>query len=103
MNSAGDDRDDRKTAQGVKRNEPSTLPKLSAAIEKLLPTAPPRMVLGVARVVELAEHEGILLIDDREKKAAASTQKSTPGTFAASQKVDEAVAHWGLSVSNGVW
>ena len=96
LNSAGDDRDERHAARGAKRSERSALPRLTAAVKALLPKAPPRMVLGVARVVELAELEGIQLIIKREKMAADSKKKSTPSTLAASQKVDEASAHWGL-------
>ncbi len=72
------------------------LTTLLPAVEKLLPTAPERLSVGVARVVEHAEREAAAFGALREKALAESKSESTGAATTDHRKSDLAAAHWGL-------
>ena len=69
---------------------------LLSAVKKLLPEAPKRMALGVARVIEQAGQESADLIALRDKASADSTKETTSTTSIVNRQSDIAAAHWGL-------
>ncbi len=82
-------------ARGADEAE-TPLTNLLPAVKKLLPTAPERMALGVARVIERAEGEAAALAALRNKASADSRRGTTSAALAAYRKTDQAAAPWGL-------
>ena len=74
--------------------EPPT--HLVNAVQALLPTAPPRMVEGVASVVESLEQESAKFYDLRESCISESKGEASGGLRAARRKIDAAARNWGL-------
>jgi hypothetical protein len=72
------------------------LTNLLPAVKKLLPTAPARMALGIARLIEHAESEAAAFTALRDKADADSTRESRGSSRVANRKSDLATAHWGL-------
>src|SRR5262249_43723208 len=61
-----------------------------------LPTAPARLVVGVARVIEQAEQRATAFATLRDKASADVTKETTSAAIVANRKSDLAAAHWGL-------
>ncbi len=74
------------------------LPNLLAAVKNLLPTAPERMALGVARVIERAENESATFNTLREKASAESHKDTASSALVVNRKSDVAAAFWGMPV-----
>jgi hypothetical protein len=68
---------------------------LLPVVTKLLPTAPERMTLGVARVIERAEQAGAEFLALRDRTAAAATRETT-AVIVAHRQADRAAAPWRL-------
>ncbi len=94
--------DDRAAGQATPRAAGKTpaenpLTRLLPAVKGLLPTAPERLVTGVARVVEHAEREAAVFAELRDKALADSKSGPTTATAADHRKSDLAAAYWGLA------
>ena len=72
------------------------LANLLPAVKNLLPTAPERMVLGIARLIERAEREAAAFTTLRDKTNADSTKESKSSSLVVNRKSDIAAAQWGL-------
>ncbi len=70
--------------------------KLLAAVQKFLPKAPQRMVIGVADIISRAEHEAVIFSDKREQMIAESQKKPAKTAPILNQKIDESALSWGL-------
>jgi hypothetical protein len=70
----------------------ATLP----AVKKLLPTAPERLAIGVARIVRRAEQEGCALNSLRDKAVAESADETKASSAVVHGASDFAAAQWGL-------
>jgi hypothetical protein len=78
--------------------QPVHLAKLLPAVKQWLPTAPERMALGVARLIEQAEKAGSSYTTLRDASAAAATNKvASSVALLQHRKSDTAAAHWGLT------
>jgi hypothetical protein len=93
--------EDRAQQKGPRRGvafEPpeNPLPNLLAAVKNLLPSAPERMALGVAREVERAEGEGAALTALRDKVGAESTNETDSSAPDVNRRSDLAAIHWGM-------
>ena len=72
------------------------LTTLLPAVKGLLPTAPDRLAVGVARVVERAEREAAAFAELRDKALADSKKGPTSAATVDHRKSDLAAAQWGL-------
>lgn len=70
----------------------ATLP----AVKQLLPTAPERLAVGVARIIRHAEREGFALASLRDKTAEESTKETSATSLVVHRTSDAAAAHWGM-------
>jgi hypothetical protein len=86
----------RSSKQGLE----GALTNLLPAVKKLLPTAPERMVMGIARLVERAERESAAFDALRNKASAGSTKETTSTSLVANRKADIAASHWGMQPFN---
>jgi hypothetical protein len=84
------------TPRGIKETKPNPLVNLLPAVKKLLPSAPERMAVGVARVIEQAEREGAAFSALRDKIRAESTKESHSATLVVHHQSDLAAAYWGM-------
>jgi len=83
---------------GVANEAPANpLSKLLPAVKKLLPTAPERMVIGVARIIERADRERAAFTTLRDKSTAESRSTTQTSSRVANRKSDFGAAHWGLN------
>jgi hypothetical protein len=72
------------------------LARLLCAVKKLLPTAPERMVVGIAQVIERAETASASFTTLRDKNSAEAKQETSGVTLLVNRKSDRAAAQWGL-------
>jgi hypothetical protein len=72
------------------------LVNLLPAVKKLLPTAPQRMVLGIARLIERAGHQAAAFTDLRHKASTDSDKETKTSALTIHHKSDLAASHWGL-------
>ncbi len=72
------------------------LANLLPAVTGLLPTAPRRLVLGVARLVERAGREGAAFAALRDTTSSEAARGTGTAAAAGHRKSDLAAAHWGL-------
>jgi hypothetical protein len=96
---AAADREERKgTLATPNKTQPveGRLVKLLPAVRKLLPTAPERMVVGVAGIIERAEAEAAAFTSLREQASADSRKDAGSQTAVVNRKSDQAAAQWGL-------
>jgi hypothetical protein len=70
----------------------ATLP----AVKKLLPTAPERLAIGIARIVRHAEQEGFALASLREKAKEESTKETSAASVVVHGASDAAAPQWGM-------
>ncbi len=94
--------EDRKQAESLRRTRSrekteTPLTNLLPAVKQFLPTAPERMVLGIARLIERAEQASAEFTALRDKAAADATKESTSAASGPRRKSDLAAAHWGLT------
>ncbi len=95
---AAEDRERHKAAFPVSSKEPleNPLTKLLPEVKKMLPSAPERMALGVARVIERAERESAAFIALRDSANADSTKHAASSDMVVYRKSDQTAAQWGL-------
>ena len=74
----------------------SPLANLLPAVKKLLSSAPERMTLGIARVIERAERESAAFTTLRDKSVADSKGETKKSSRVDNRKCDLAAEHWGL-------
>jgi hypothetical protein len=98
FNAAAEDRESEGRVPHGINEEPlqSPLTKLLPAIKKLLPTAPERMAVGIARVVENAERESAAFATLREKASTDLTKETGRAASFVNRQSDIAAARWGL-------
>ena len=93
-------KEDREAATAPRRGSgeaaENPLTSLLAAVRELLPSAPERLAIGVARVVETAEKEAAEFAALREKAIADSAETHGGAAVASYRKSDLAAARWGL-------
>jgi hypothetical protein len=92
--------EDRKTrapaATGSKDKPKSVLQNLIPAVKKLLPGAPERMILGIARIVEDAESDSAEFIALRDKANSEATEGPKLTGVTVDHNSDIAAEHWGM-------
>ena len=81
---------------GAEQRPESPLTNLLPAVKKLLPTAPERMAVGVARLIERAERESVAFTALRDKTIADSTKETQSIAPVVNRKNDLAANQWGL-------
>jgi hypothetical protein len=72
------------------------VPNLLAAVKTLLPTAPERLALGVARMIEHAEQASAAFTALRDKTSADGSKETETSALVADRKSDAAAAHWAM-------
>lgn len=95
---AAEDREQHKGASrgGSKGPPENPLTELLPAVKKLLPTAPAPMVVGVARIIERAEHERAAFAVLCERAKADSKKDTRSSALLVNRKSDLAAAQWGM-------
>jgi hypothetical protein len=95
---AAEDREREKSTRRSSKKESSENPltTLVPAVKQLLPTAPERLAVGVARLIEQAERSSASFLALRDKAATDSTKETTSAAAAEHRKCDLAAAHWGM-------
>lgn len=91
--------EDREAGKQRGRGSPTPeerLTRLVPALKKLLPTAPSRMHLGIAQLLERAERECLAFTDLRDQANANSTKATQGAASAAYHLSDSGAAHWGM-------
>jgi hypothetical protein len=78
------------------------LTTLLPAVKALLPTAPERLAVGVARLVERAERGAAAFTDFRDRSLAEATTETTSAAIVVNRRSDLAAAQWGL-VAGSSW
>ncbi|MBI2807918.1 MAG: hypothetical protein HYX68_23285 [Planctomycetes bacterium] len=73
------------------------LVNLLPAVKALLPGAPERMVVGIARVIERAESESAAFTALRDKASADSKKQPDSSSLIVNTRSDNAAAHWGMT------
>ncbi|SIO62718.1 hypothetical protein SAMN05444166_7129 [Singulisphaera sp. GP187] len=98
FNAASEDRARKKAprAGGGKEPPENPLTSLLPAVKQVLPTAPERLVIGVARTIEQAEQRAAAFAALRDKASADATKETTSAAIVLNRKSDLAAAHWGL-------
>lgn len=81
---------------GAKEPVDNPLPSLTAAIKKFLPTAPARLALGLAHVIEHAERLGAEFAAQREKFSAEASKETSNSALVLDRNSDRAAAKWEL-------
>jgi hypothetical protein len=90
--------EDREQVKGLRREEMliKALRNLLPAVKQLLPNAPWRMAVGIARLIERAEIASASFTALRDKAAAESTNETTTEALDLNRKSDLAAALWGM-------
>ncbi|HEY7428420.1 MAG TPA: hypothetical protein VH682_29580, partial [Gemmataceae bacterium] len=92
--------EDREQVEGLRRRRKETLENpltnLLPAVKNLLPTAPERMAVGIARLIERAEKASASFTALRDKASTNSTKETSGAASALNRKSDVAAALWGL-------
>jgi hypothetical protein len=98
LKAAAEDRNREKPTRQSPGNEPpeNPLTTLIPIVKKLLPKAPERLVIGVARVVERTEREAAIFDALREKAHSDSTRPTATSSITENRKSDLGATHWGL-------
>jgi hypothetical protein len=74
------------------------LTTLLPAVKTLLPTAPERMAIGIARLVERAEGESAAFTALRDKASADSNKETARSALVVHRKSDSAATQWGMQL-----
>ncbi len=95
---ASEDRAQENASSRGSSKEPAENPLIALlkVVKKLLPTAPDRLAIGVARVVEQAEQAGAEFIALRDRMNADSVKETSSVALLVNRKSDLAASHWGL-------
>jgi hypothetical protein len=103
LSAADEDLAQERATRRVNAKEPSesSLTTLLAAVGQLLPTAPERMVLGVARVIEHAARAQAAFIELRDRTTVGAKDESKVSARVVNLRSDAAAAHWGMEPDTG--